>query len=32
MIQRAIGFITELFAGDFSGHDADHTLRVWHPV
>ena len=29
MIQRAIEFITELFAGDFSGHDADHTLRVY---
>ena len=29
MIQRAIDYITELFAGDFSGHDADHTLRVF---
>ena len=29
MIRRAVEFITELFAGDFSGHDADHTLRVW---
>ena len=29
MIQRAIDYITELFAGDFSGHDAEHTLRVY---
>ena len=29
MIQRATEYITELFAGDFSGHDADHTLRVY---
>ena len=29
MIQRAIDYITGLFAGDFSGHDADHTLRVY---
>jgi len=29
MIQKAIDYITELFARDFSGHDAAHTLRVW---
>ena len=29
MIRRAIDYITALFAGDFSGHDADHTLRVY---
>lgn len=29
MIQRAIDYITQLFARDFSGHDASHTLRVW---
>ena len=29
MIQRTIDHITALFAGDFSGHDADHTLRVY---
>ena len=30
MIQRATEFITDLFANDFSGHDAAHTLRVLH--
>ena len=29
MIRRAIDYITELFSGDSSGHDADHTLRVY---
>lgn len=29
MIRRATQYITELFAGDSSGHDADHTLRVY---
>ena len=29
MIQRTIDHITALFAGDFSGHDAEHTLRVY---
>ena len=28
MIQRATEYITGLFADDFSGHDAAHTLRV----
>ena len=28
MIRRATEYITALFAGDSSGHDADHTLRV----
>lgn len=29
MIESAIRYIEDLFAHDFSGHDADHTLRVF---
>lgn len=29
MIENAIRYITDLFANDFSGHDAAHTLRVF---
>ena len=28
MTERAIAYITDIFAGDSSGHDAAHTLRV----
>ena len=30
MIERAIRYIEDLFAHDFSGHDAAHTLRVFN--
>lgn len=30
VIQAAIGYITELFAGSPGSHDAEHTLRVYH--
>lgn len=29
MIERAISYIRQVFADDFSGHDAEHTLRVY---
>ena len=29
VIEAAIGYIKELFAGNADGHDADHTLRVY---
>ena len=29
IIENAVAFITELFQNDFSGHGADHTLRVY---
>ncbi|MBQ8995935.1 MAG: HD domain-containing protein [Oscillospiraceae bacterium] len=29
IIQAAVDYITELFRSDFSGHGADHTLRVY---
>lgn len=29
MIERAIAYIRRVFADDFSGHDAEHTLRVY---
>lgn len=28
MIEKAIAYVTAVFANDFSGHDAAHTLRV----
>lgn len=30
MINRAMEFARNVFAGDASGHDFDHTLRVYH--
>lgn len=30
LIDRAIEYVTHLFENDFSGHDAQHTLRVYH--
>ena len=30
MINRAMDFARTVFAGDASGHDFDHTLRVYH--
>lgn len=30
MINRAMEFARTVFAGDASGHDFDHTLRVYH--
>ena len=30
MIDRAMDYARKLFAGDSSGHDFDHTLRVFH--
>ena len=30
MIERAMDYARKLFAGDSSGHDFDHTLRVFH--
>lgn len=29
IIQAALDYVQEYFAGESSGHDADHTLRVW---
>ena len=29
MIDRAITYMQTVFSEDFSGHDADHTLRVY---
>lgn len=29
IIQAALDYVQAYFAGDSSGHDADHTLRVW---
>ena len=30
MIKKAMDFAWDVFAGDASGHDFDHTLRVYH--
>lgn len=30
MIERAMDYARRVFAGDSSGHDFDHTLRVFH--
>lgn len=30
MINKAMEFVRNVFAGDASGHDFDHTLRVYH--
>ena len=30
MIERAMEYARQVFAGDASGHDFDHTLRVFH--
>ena len=30
MIHKAMDYAREVFAGDGSGHDFDHTLRVYH--
>lgn len=30
MIKKAMDFARKVFAGDASGHDFDHTLRVYH--
>lgn len=30
MINKAMDFVRGIFAGDASGHDFDHTLRVFH--
>jgi uncharacterized protein len=30
MIKKAMEFARKIFAGDASGHDFDHTLRVYH--
>ena len=30
MIKKAMDFARTIFAGDASGHDFDHTLRVYH--
>lgn len=30
MIEKAMDFARSVFAGDASGHDFDHTLRVYH--
>lgn len=30
MIKKAMDFARNVFAGDASGHDFDHTLRVYH--
>ena len=30
MINKAMEYAREVFAGDGSGHDIDHTLRVYH--
>ena len=30
MINKAMNFARDIFAGDASGHDFDHTLRVFH--
>ena len=30
MIEEAIKYIGELFRGNSGGHDADHTMRVYH--
>lgn len=29
-LKETLPFLTEVFAGDFSGHDLEHTLRVYH--
>ena len=30
MIEKAMEFAREIFSGDASGHDFDHTMRVYH--
>ena len=30
IIEDAIGYVKELFAGNSDGHGADHTMRVYH--
>ena len=30
MIEKAMAYARQIFAGDGSGHDFDHTLRVYH--
>lgn len=30
LIEKALGFVEDFFARDFSGHDYFHTLRVYH--
>ena len=30
MVQKAMEYARQIFAGDGSGHDFDHTLRVYH--
>ncbi len=30
MIESAKAYIENLFAADYSGHDVDHSLRVYH--
>ena len=32
IINDAIDYIRELFAGNSDGHGADHTMRVYHNV
>ena len=32
IINDAIDYISELFAGNSDGHGADHTMRVYHNV